>query len=370
MKVKYAGLDLGNRSVNVKTADGLDTFISVHANIEQRELIRNLEEEQINFKKSSMVIEYGKESFAIGDYCFTRSLGAVRNFSDDKYSRNSEKAKMLAAFSLLYPKEREIDIDTLVVSLPPEIYEDHKDAICRELAGNYDYYIYDNNSQQPRTIRIKHVGCVEQCGVVAKTRGWNYDPETENLRRDPVTLEKYHLQYVIYFDLGGKTSEVYIYEGVKDDKSGKIRLRRVKTYPMDFGTSQMYQTISDELFSGQYDANELEYLLTITDSIPFKGKKVSVNKNDYLARFAGSAVQELSQLARPYMLRLATLGLIGGGFLSSIVADEFKKAFSSYEVLVSADPQTDNVEAQFLMAVALQKKREVKAVKADAETAS
>ncbi|MFW6030814.1 MAG: hypothetical protein ACOCRO_11275 [Halanaerobiales bacterium] len=283
---------------------------------------------QYNIKK--MILLYQGVEYFIGDYAIDQDpLGGDRNFEKDRFKKNTEIVKLLAAMSVINPDEKEIVIENLMLGLSLQVYKKHnKDLVDKFKDRSFQYRIPSKNKSKSCVLHIKNVICIPQ-GIGA------YYDMILNYAGQPVDDGLINVRYGL-IDVGGKTTDAFISQGVEPIRGTDVGLL--------YGTSDVFKEVSHRVDNIPVNLIERSHI---------QGKKSVFWDEEYMTanlcaksfeNLADKIYRKIHEVWTRHMDRVEMIILCGGG--GKDIEKHLSKLFS-IKVMTVDDPQFANSRGYF-----------------------
>lgn len=227
MNINYAGTDLGFDTVKLSVGGNKYSFPSLAKEDNTEEL--NYDNSKNVFSKGKMLIEvrdHGQNyKFMIGDYVTNQLQKGGFDFNITKFKKTSELAKFLSAFSLAYPEETNIIVDTLVTGLPIRDFSEYKEDMIERLEGDFEAKIHNSEGKLVTVnYQFKNVHVIPQ----AVSALFNH------VHNSNIDMKK---EIIAIADIGGLTTDLVAFNKGNLIKNSAVSLR--------YGMSNVFDLVAD-----------------------------------------------------------------------------------------------------------------------------
>jgi plasmid segregation protein ParM len=331
--IKYAGIDLGYDTIKLiteKMKDSSEGVLKLPSLVE--EITDSMDGLELNkeFSKQNAILIIDGVTYGVGDYVVSQFSGIGANYRADKFNSDSELAKLLASFSILYPEANEIVVEVLATGLPVKYYEKYKEEIKKRFEGSFSATINDREIKYTfKNVVVLPQGVASLAYYINQNKNFNFDSE-----KCPV------------LDIGGLTIDgAYYNNGV---------LVKGSTFSMEKGMSNVFKNMAKELVLDEK---------LIRDAVIEGKDKISLNTGDVdLTKAKDAACKNLSSVIvsytynewRDFIDTVDKIFIVGGG--AEILEGYLDEAFTNIKLEKIMNAQEANVLAYLLRAEAIYNK--------------
>lgn len=295
MNIDYAGIDLGYDTVKIAVGGNLESFPSLAKEKEISRLDYNSKKDA--FRKSKMVIEVREDNkdynYMVGDYVVNQLQKGGFDYDVNKFEKTSELAKLLAAFSLMYPDEKEIVVDTLVTGLPIRDYNQNREAMKNRFEKEFEAKI-TNSEGKLITVRYKFKNVYIIPQAVAAL--FNY------LDSSNIDIED---EIIAIADIGGLTTDLVAFN--------RGELLENSAVSLQYGMSNVFDIVANEYNAENNqirDAVIRDYDLINTGHRKASIRKALSNACDSVSRNIST---EIKNKWRDFIDNIDRIVCVGGG---------------------------------------------------------
>jgi len=333
INIKYAGYDSGYDSckliTNIMQEKNQEPLIYPSLAKESVGGLANDKSIGMNepISKEAMLIKVKDQddnyyNFMIGEYVITQLETGGTNYDVDKYNEPSELAKLLAGLSVLHPNTDQIVVDTLVIGLPIQHYQEHKEAMTKRFTDSFESQI-TNQEGNIVTIRyeFKNVIVMPQ-GLGALMYYMNTEEGQESLKGRLGIL-----------DIGGRTTDIFAYNN--------NRIIEGSPYSINIGMSNVFRSVSNKL---NLEENLVrEAVIKGQDSVRYNQKEIGITSlvEEYSENTANNIAFETRNKWRDFIGLVDKILIIGGA--SEKLKPYINPAFNDINVELLSNTQTANV---------------------------